>query len=95
MSRKTRPVLQLDAQGRWLPSSNDYTTVRLDYSGSNPIYVGQARPGTAEATSAWQIVQLNYSGTNLISTLYPTNIAGDITADFEFSWTGRAGYTYA
>jgi hypothetical protein len=95
MSRKTRPFLELDAQGRPLPSSNDWTTFRADYSGANMIYFGQARPGAAEGSLVWQIMKIDYSGANPTSGKYPTNTAGAISSDFEFSWTARASYTYA
>ena len=95
MSRKTRPMLQLDAQGRSLPSSNDYTTFRADYTGANLIYYGQARAGSAEGSLVWQIMKISYSGSNPTSGKYPTNTKGDVSEDFEFSWTDRASYTYA
>ena len=95
MSRSTRPLLQLDAQGRALPESNIYQSIRCAYSGSNMVYRGLARPGTAESAAAWQIIQINYSGSNIVSVLYPQNAAGDASAEYEFQWTQRATYTYS
>lgn len=95
MSRATKPLLQLDAQGRVLPESNLYLSIRAAYSGSNMIYRGYARPGSAEGDSVWQIIQINYSGTNIISVLYPQNALGEASSDYAFSWTNRATYTYS
>jgi hypothetical protein len=96
MSRSTRPVLQLDSQGRPLPSSNDYTTFRIDYGGgANMIYIGFAKPGSNEGALVWQILKMDYVGANVVSGKYPTNTSGAVSADFEFSWTNRAGYVFA
>lgn len=95
MSRATRPLMELDAQGRVLPDSNTYLTHRMQYSGSNITYHGVARPGTAETDASWQIVQLNYSGNNLVSVLYPQNTLSKASSEFEFQWSARVGYTYS
>lgn len=95
MSRATRPILQLDAQGRSLPESNIYQSIRCDYTGTNMIYRGLARPGSAETSPVWQIIKMAYSGSSITSVLYPQNAAGDASAEYEFQWSARAGYTYS
>ena len=95
MSRTTRPVMQLDSQGRPLPSSGDYTTFRGTYVGTNLIYGGFAKPGSNEGALVWQIFLCTYDGANNLLTIkWPVNTAGAASADFEFSWTNRGGYTY-
>lgn len=95
MSRATKPLMQLDAQGRVLPESNIDITFRCEYAAGQIIYRGQARPGAAEADPVWQIIQLNYIGTNVVSKLYPENPLGVASSDYEFQWSARAGYTYS
>jgi hypothetical protein len=95
MPSNTRPELMLDAQGRPIPSSIITQTERYDYTGTSPIYIGYARPGTAESTSAWQIRKVTYLSNAAISYTFPTNAASVITADYQFAWSQRASYTYA
>jgi len=96
MSRKTRPILDLDAQGRALQSSSDWTTFRGEYSGTNLIYAARARVGADESESVWQIFKCEYDGSNnLLSIKWPENSEGVASKDFVFSYTDRASYTYA
>ena len=95
MSRTTRPVNQLDSQGRPLPTSGDWTTFRGQYTGTNLIYGGFAKPGSAEGIPVWQIFLCAYDASNnLLSIKWPTNSLGAVSNDYEFSWTNRAGYVY-
>lgn len=98
MSRKTRPMLQLDAQARALPTSGDWNTFRGEYyaATTNLKYGGFARPGAAEGDLVWQIFLCAYDASNnLVSIKWPTNPLGAESSDFEFSWTARATYVYA
>jgi hypothetical protein len=95
MSRATKPLMQLDAQGRVLPDSNTDITFRCEYAAGNMIYRGQARPGALVTDPVWQIIQLNYTGSNVVSKLYPQNPSGIASSDYEFQWSARAGYTYS
>lgn len=97
MSRTTRPVMQLDSQGRPLPSSGDWAEMRGAYVAgtTNLEYGGFAKLGAAEGILVWQIFKCAYDASNnLVSIKWPINAAGQCSNDFEFSWTGRAGYTY-
>lgn len=97
MSRSTRPVMQLDAQARALPSSGDWTTFRGEYYAgtSNLKYGSMAKPGSPEGNNVWQLFLCAYDASNnLISIKWPINSSGAASSDFEFNWTGRAGYTY-
>ena len=95
MSKETMPIMKREAQGNILQDSQLDVTIRAAYSGSNMIYRGAARPGASESADVWQIVQLNYSGSNLVSKLYPQNSFGEASADYAFNWTNRAGYTFS
>lgn len=97
MSRTSRPALQLDAQGRPISLSALYTEFRGTYDANdNLIYAGYARPGTAETVAFWQIFRCAYDvNDNLVDVKWPLNTSGVASNDFEFAWSGRAGYTYA
>ena len=63
---------------------------KIDYSGgSNPIYVGEAIPGTSPATARWRIYLLTYTGTNVVVKSWASG-----TDAFDKIWTSRATYTY-
>jgi hypothetical protein len=57
--------------------------MRVEYSGSNAIYVGYAPKGLAEGTDGWLLQKLTYSGSNVTE----INIAYG-------NWTARAGYSF-
>lgn len=93
-----RPRTFVDSEGRVIYDSVDYLEVRLEYDGSNnPIYIGWSRPGAGlEGDLVWQIAKLAYDGSNnLTSVKWPQNSGGIPTAEFQFSWTARATYTYS
>jgi len=98
MSRTfNQTILKKDANGNVIQNSF-YTdmTFRGDYTGTNIIYRGYARPGAAEGSNVWQIAKLAYDGSNnLISVKWPQDANGAPSSEFDFNWTGRAGYTYA
>lgn len=91
----TRPINLLDSNSRPIYDSVDYLTFRGEYSGSNLIYAGFARVGSPEGEDVWQIFQLNYDGTNLISILWPENDMGRPSMEYQFAWADRASYTYS
>ena len=71
-------------------------TFRGEYTGTNLIYKGYSRPGAAEGDLVWQIAKVAYDGSNnLLSIKWPQGDNGAPTSEFIFSWTARAGYTYA
>lgn len=96
MSRATRQLIQVDANFRDIPISDTYLAFRGDYTGTNLIYAGFARPGTAESDVKWQLRKLTYDGSNNLTKVeWPQNSAGGVSADFEFSWTDRTSYVYS
>jgi hypothetical protein len=96
MPTSTRPLGRLDADGRANPYSYNDNAFRGQYSGSNLIYKGEARPGASESALVWQIALLAYDGSgNVTSITWPQNGFGVASNDFAFSWTNRASYTYS
>jgi hypothetical protein len=73
-------------------SAQNAYIMRIQYDASqNPIYVGYALPGTAEAAAGWRIQKITYDANN-----NPTDISypsGD--ENFTFKWSLRVGYTYS
>lgn len=93
---KNRPMARKDAQGNVIPGSFDDQAFRGEYSGTNLIYKGFARPGSAEASLVWQIAKMAYDGSNnLTSITWPQDINAHANNDYQFSWTDRATYTYS
>jgi len=78
---------------------------RGEYSGTNLIYKGFARPGAALDEPVWQIAFLTYDGSNNVTSIqwplrkedpYDSSSADTNAAsnDYEFIWDDRASYTY-
>lgn len=92
----TRPAGKLDAQGRVIPGSFDDMSFRGDFTGTNMIYKGFARPGAAEGDLVWQVAKMTYDGSNnLTSIKWPQDANGHANTEYAFSWTSRASYTYS
>lgn len=91
-----RPCGVLDAQGRVIPGSFGDLAFQGDYTGTNLIYKGFARPGSSTSGAVWQIAKMSYDGSNnLLTITWPQNPAGAASSDFQFVWSSRAGYTYS
>lgn len=90
-------ILKRDANGNVIQDS--YTgdmTFRGDYTGTNLIYKGYARPGADEDDDVWQLAKCAYDGSNnLTSIKWPQGDNGAATSEFVFNWTDRATYTYS
>jgi len=90
-----RPMGRNDAQGNLIPESFEDLSFRGDYTGTNLIYKGFARPGAATSAAVWQIAQMSYDGSNnLLTILWPENTLGVASNDYQFVWDNRATYTY-
>lgn len=75
-------------------SSFDYGsphTQKMEYSGTNVIYIGRADPGTAVTEKRWAIQKFTYDSNNLVTDI---QWAGG-TKEFKFIWNDRASYTYS
>lgn len=93
---KNRPLARKDAQGDIIPSSYGDNAFRGEYSGTNLIYKGIARPGASESSLVWQICKLAYDGSdNLTSITWPQDALSHASNDYQFSWTDRATYTFS
>ncbi len=92
---QTFPLLKRDVNGNVIQDSSGDMSFRGDYTGSNLIYKGFARPGSAEGDLVWQIAKLSYDGSNNLLTIkWPQNANSSASTEYQFSWTGRAGYTF-
>lgn len=93
---KNRPLGRLDANGNLIPDSFDDTAFQGEYSGTNLVYKGRARPGASTGAAVWQIAKLTYDGSNnLLSITWPQDSNGKASNDYQFIWTSRASYTYS
>ena len=96
MSRKTRPLTQVDSNNQPIQDSELWVTFRGEYNLTNLIYAGGARPGSKTSAPVWQIKRMTYDGSNnTLAVEHPTNASGVVSADYEFVWDDRAAYTYA
>lgn len=61
---------------------------RIEYSGSNPIYIGYNRKANAPTSEdSWYIVKVTYSGSD--PTYYQLPVDGPV---FKYAWDDRATY---
>lgn len=76
--------------GMFIATADNFIQL-FDYDGSNHvIYQGWAQPGTSTSADGWRIKQLNYTGDNIVSILWPSG-----SPAFSFVWSNRATYTYS
>ena len=96
MTRSARVMMKRDDNGIVIPKSGNSTAFRGEYDASNNlIYAGFARPGSAEGSNVWQLMKLTYDASNNITKIEWPELNGSATSDFDFNYTGRAGYTYS
>lgn len=63
---------------------------RIDNDGGdNPVYIGEASPGSAITSLRWRIQKLIYSGANIVQTVW-----ADGSDSFNKRWDQRASYSY-
>lgn len=91
-----RPLAFKDAQGNVIQRSFDDMAFQGEYTGTNLIYKGFARPGSATSAAVWQIAKCAYDGSNnLISIKWPQDSNSHASNDFQFIWDNRAALTYS
>jgi hypothetical protein len=78
-----------DVENPLLVDFNQYTQA-IENSGSNPIYIGEATPGTAKSAAGWRIKKLTYSSDVITDVQWANG-----SAAFDFVWNDRASYTYS
>ena len=64
-------------------------TVKIDQVDANTLYIGEALPGTSEASAAWRIRKFLTVG-SVSSMLYANG-----TSAFTNVWNSRAGLSYS
>lgn len=95
MTTYYQPILKRDADGNVLQDTYSDRTFRGEYTGTNLIYRGYARPGTATSVAKWQIAKLAYDmSNNLLSVTWPQASNGAPSSEYIFEWDDRATYTY-
>lgn len=63
--------------------------VAVEWSGGNPIYVGEAAPGTLKSATGWRIKKITWSGSE------PTDVQwADSVDTFTKIWDDRLSYSY-
>lgn len=70
---------------------NGSNTVKIEYSGDNAIYIGEAIPGSGTSSASWRIKKLTYSGDNVTDIKWAE---GD-SLTFNKNWDDRASYSYS
>lgn len=95
MANFDNPVLVQDAQRNPIQASyTENRAFRGEYAGTNLIYRGFARAGTATSTAKWQICLLTYDGANNLTAIQWPLSSGAVSVDYKFVWDDRATYTY-
>lgn len=63
----------------------------------NVLFLGKARVGSATSAAVWQISFHAWDANNsLTSQTWPQNLdEGNASAEYEFVWDDRAGFTYS
>lgn len=97
MTTYNQPILKEDAQGNVIQESYlSDMAFRGEYTGTNLIYRGYARPGASTGAQVWQICRLTYDGSNNITSItWPEASNGSASSEFIFEWDERASYTYS
>jgi len=62
----------------------------IAYSGTNPVYIGEASPGMISSEAKWRIKKLLYSGSQVIGTVWANG-----NAEFDKVWDDRTSYSYS
>ena len=84
------PLLKKDVNLNLIQDSYSDRAFRGDYTGTNLIYRGYARPGAGESEVVWQVAKLAYDGSNNVTSIkWPNG-----SSEYAFTWTDRAAQTY-
>jgi hypothetical protein len=66
-------------------------TQAFEYNGDgNPIYIGEASPGSAKGDAKWRIRKLTYSGTNITDIQW-----ADGDTNYNNVWNDRVSLSYS
>lgn len=77
-----------------IPSiSSDGVITRIDYdSGDDPIYIGEAQPGTSTSINFWRVKKLGYDADGSVTSILWANKEA-IT--FTVNWDDRTTHSYS
>ena len=93
---QNRPFGRKDANGNLIPDSFSDLAFLGEYTTTNLIYKGLARPGSDSADAVWQISFYTYDmSNNVISIQWPQDANGNSSNDYQFIWDNRASLTYS
>lgn len=73
------------------PFSHADLITKIAYTGTYPLYIGHAAPGTATTATAWQIQKITYDANNNITDVQFASGSND----YGFAWDSRTGYSYS
>jgi hypothetical protein len=101
----SRPLGLKDADYADIPDTFSDEAFQGQYTGTNLIYKGFAKPGASVNEPVWQIAFLTYDGSNnVLSIQWPLRKSNPYDAtsadtnapsnDYEFIWAQRTSYTY-
>jgi hypothetical protein len=92
-----QPILQQDANQNVIQESY-LSGMKFvgEYTGTNLIYRGYARPGVATSEAKWQICKMTYDGDDNVTNIdWPEADNGSASSEFIFVWDDRASYTFS
>ena len=67
-------------------------TVKIAYSGQNPLYIGEAPAGTGTGKNNWRIRKMTYGVNDNITDV---QWASGEAISFTVNWDARATYSYS
>lgn len=67
------------------------SALRIEYSGDNPVYIGQALPGSLTSASLWQIRKLTFDGNGNVTVIQYANGS----PNFNQAWDDRVSLNYS
>ena len=70
--------------------TDKYTVVIENNSDGNPLYIGEATPGTATSATGWRIKKVTYENGNPSAIEWASG-----TTEFDKTWEYRASYDYS
>lgn len=96
-ARENRPFKYGAKDRREFIVQNSEVALRAENDASgNPLYIGRGKIGTVNGEVKWQIQFLAWDANNSITSVtWPQNASGNASAEYEFEWDERAGYTYS
>jgi len=97
VSTENRPFKFGQSDKREFITYNSELEIRCENDANgNAIYIGFAKVGSAEGDPVWRLSMNAYDANNsLLSQKWAENASAIPTTNYEFKWTGHAGYTFS